>query len=405
MRSEFTNDTPVPISPGAPSTVTSRITVSGLGDAVVEDVDVTVDIDHSWTGDLVLSVLNPSGQRVVLSERRGGRQDDFQDTVFDSDASLPITSGTAPFRGTFRPEGNLGDFRGRPADGDWTLEVRDRAFQDGGALRRWSLAITTAAAPEPAFRIEVRFRGGLSLAQQDAFAAAARRWSEIITGDLPAIRVNNEVVDDVVIEASGVPIDGPRGTLGQAGPTALRPGSMLPAWGIMQFDTADLAQMEADGSLVRVIIHEMGHVLGFGTIWDRLGLRQGTGGLNPTFTGANAMREFGALQGVSTPVAVPVANTGGPGTRDAHWREQVFGNELLTGFLNAGVNPISRMSIGHFEDLGYQVDYAAADPYTLPSSLLLAIMGVGLEEHDHGDRGIILVPPQTILPESAYVER
>ena len=81
MRSEFTNDTPVPISPGAPSTVTSRITVSGLGDAVVADVDVTVDIDHSWTGDLMLSVLNPSGQRVVLSERRGGRQDDFQDTV------------------------------------------------------------------------------------------------------------------------------------------------------------------------------------------------------------------------------------------------------------------------------------------------------------------------------------
>jgi hypothetical protein len=372
---------------------------------VVEDVDVAVDIDHSWTGDLMLSVLNPSGQRVVLSDRRGGRLDDFRDTVFDSDASLPITSGTPPFRGTFRPEGNLADFRGRPADGDWTLEVRDRAFQDGGRLRRWSLAITTAVAPEPAFRIEVRFRGGLSPAQQDAFAAAAQRWSEIIVGDLPSIRVNNEVVDDVVIEASGVPIDGPRGTLGQAGPTALRPGSFLPAWGIMQFDTADLAQMEADGSLVRVIVHEMGHVLGFGTIWDRLGLRQGTGTLNPTFTGANAMREFGALQGLSTAVAVPVANTGGPGTRDAHWREQVFGNELLTGFLNTGVNPISRMSIGHFEDLGYQVDYGAADPYALPTSLLLAVMGVGLEEHDHGDRGIILVPPQTILPEDAYVDR
>jgi hypothetical protein len=81
--------------------------------------------------------------------------------------------------------------------------VRDRAFQDGGRLRRWSLAITTAAAPEPAFRIEVRFRGGLSPAQQDAFAAAARRWSEIIVGDLPSIRVNNEVVDDVVKKLAG----------------------------------------------------------------------------------------------------------------------------------------------------------------------------------------------------------
>ena len=405
MRTELTNATPVPISPGAPSTVTSRITVSGLGDAVVEDVDVTVDIEHSWTGDLMISLLNPSGQRVVLSDRRGGRRDDFRGTVFDSDASLPITSGTPPFRGTFRPEGNLADFRNRPADGDWTLEIRDRAFQDGGRLRRWSLAITTAAPPEPAFRIDVRFRGGLTVAQQDAFAAAAQRWSEIIVGDLPDIRVNGELVDDVVIEASGVPIDGPSGILGQAGPTRLRPGSFLPAWGMMQFDTADLAQMEADGSLVRVIIHEMGHVLGFGTIWDRLGLRQGAGTINPTFTGANAMREFGALQGLTTPVPVSVANTGGPGTRDAHWRETVFGNELLTGFLNTGVNPISRMSIASFEDLGYQVHYAAADPYDLPTSLLLAIMGVGMEEHDHGDRGIILVPEQTVLPEDALVER
>ena len=88
MRTEFTNATPVPISPGAPTTVISRIAVSGLGDAVVEDVDVTVDIEHSWTGDLMISLLNPSGQRVVLSDRRGGRRDDFRDTVFDSDASL-----------------------------------------------------------------------------------------------------------------------------------------------------------------------------------------------------------------------------------------------------------------------------------------------------------------------------
>ena len=50
------------------------------------------------------------------------------------------------------------------------------------------------------------------------------------------------------------------------------------------------------------------------------------------------------------------------------------------------------MSIASFEDLGYEVNYAAADPYDLPTSLMLAIMGVGLEDADHGDRGIILVP-------------
>ena len=174
-----------------------------------------------------------------------------------------------------------------------------------------------------------------------------------------------------------MPIDGPGKVLGQAGPTVLRPGTFLPAWGVMSFDTADLAKMEADGSLVRVIMHEMAHVLGFGSIWDRLGLLQGAGSADPTFTGAAAIREFATLRGETTPLAVPVANVGGPGTRDSHWREAVFGNELMTGFLNTGVNPISRLSVGSLEDLGYEVDYAAADPYTLPTPQAMAIMGVG----------------------------
>ena len=102
---------------------------------------------------------------------------------------------------------------------------------------------------------------------------------------------------------------------------------------------ADLARMEAEGSLVRVIVHEMGHVIGIGTIWSRFGLLQGAGTVNPTLSGPNAMREFGDLLQTSTPTAVPVANTGGPGTRDSHWREMVFGNELMTGFLNTGTKP------------------------------------------------------------------
>jgi hypothetical protein len=166
---------------------------------------------------------------------------------------------------------------------------------------------------------------------------------------------------------------------------------------------ADLAQMEADGSLARVIMHEMAHVLGLGSIWDRFGLLQGAGSINPTFTGANAIREFAMLLEENDQLAVPVANVGGPGTRDSHWREAVFGNELMTGFLNAGLNPISRMTIGSLQDLGYEVDYDTADPYELPSALTLAMMGVGAEEADHGDHGVMLMPPQTILPEDALV--
>ena len=80
------------------------------------------------------------------------------------------------------------------------------------------------------------------------------------------------LIDDVQIDASGVPIDGPFGVLGQAGPDVLRPVSFLPAHGVMQFDTADLALLESSGELQLVILHEMMHVLGFGTIWTDLNL-------------------------------------------------------------------------------------------------------------------------------------
>jgi hypothetical protein len=204
----------------------------------------------------------------------------------------------------------------------------------------------------------------------------------------------------VRIDAEGVAIDGPGAILGQAGPVDLRPGSFLPATGVMSFDTADLAQMESDGSLVNVIVHEMAHVLGFGTIFDRLGLITGAGGNDPQFTGAGAIREYATLLGSGArPRSVPLANVGGPGTRDGHWREDVFANELMTGILDAGPNPVSRLTIGAFEDLGYSVDYARADAYRLPTARELQAWLSTRELHGHDC--VLLVPEQSVLPETA----
>jgi subtilisin-like proprotein convertase family protein len=403
MRHEFASSEAVPIKEGPPGMTIAAIDVAGIDEGVIAHLAVTVDLDHTWNGDLALSVRAPNGTRVVLARRRGGRGDVFRQTVFDPVAPVAIADAVAPFTGRFRPHGDLADLHGSHAEGRWRLEVDDGAFHDAGAITSWGLALETAALQEPAFVIDVRFQGGLTGAQQAAFATAATRWSRIVTADVPAVIVEGETVDDIVIDADGVAIDGRGGILGQAGPTQLRPGSFIPAAGIMSFDTADLAMMERDGSLVSVITHEMGHVLGFGTNWDELGLRQGAGTSNPTFTGANAMREFATLSGGAATRAVPLANVGGPGTRDAHWREAVFGNELMTGFLNAGPNPLSRLTIAALQDMGYEVSFASADAYVLPSPLELAILGVGTELADHGGRGIMLVPPKRVLPESALV--
>ncbi|NEP17536.1 MAG: hypothetical protein F6J97_11625 [Leptolyngbya sp. SIO4C1] len=382
MQRVFTNNTGVDITRFQPTDVSSTLEVSGVS-GQLQRVTLTLDLLHTYTSDLQIFLIAPGGQTVLLVAGEGGSGDNFLQTTFDDAAPVGVAQAAPPFTGTFRPEGQLSSLTGLDPNGTWTLRIVDTAFQDGGSLNRWTLSLTLSEQVSSGFTINVRFLGGLNAGQRSVFETAAARWSEIIIGDLPSVTIGSDVIDDVLIEASGASIDGPNGILGQAGPTRLRSDSLLPATGTMQFDIGDLARLEANGGLFNVIVHEMGHVLGIGTIWQSKGLLTGRGSPNPIFTGMNAMREFAALIGAPTPTPVPVANTGGAGTRDGHWREAVFGSELMTGFLNPGSNPISRLTIASLEDLGYAVNYNAADPYALPTALELAIMGIGADNYGH----------------------
>lgn len=285
---------------------------------------------------------------------------------------------------------------------------RARGGKSVKAAPKAALAAAGAAAvPAPSpFTIEVRFQGGLTSKQMAAFRTAANRWTSIIVGDLPAVNVSGEVIDDVVILAQGTDIDGPGKILGQAGPTRLRPASMgkhafLPAKGEMSFDSADLAKMEKDGTLNDVITHEMGHVLGIGTIWDRKNLLGGTGTSNPVFVGKGARKEFGTLRGGAA-ADVPVENTGGPGTRDSHWRETVFRNELMSGFISAPGNPLSRMTVASLADMGYDVDFAAAEKFSLPKNLFaLAAAGELVPKAAPLGEGVVTRTIPFVLPADA----
>lgn len=285
---------------------------------------------------------------------------------------------------------------------DRTLEGRHVATYASYQAKADSKRAKVLTATTSPFTIDVRFLGGLTSRQRTAFTEAADRWTRLIVGDLPTTRVDGETIDDVLILAQGVAIDGPGRILGQAGPTHIRPASagaaaFLPAKGQMSFDTADLAKMESAGTLNDVIAHEMGHVLGIGTLWERKGLLKGGGGANPTFAGAGAMLEYGRLRS-GRKRRVPVENTGGPGTRDGHWRETVFRNELMSGFISAPGNPLSRVTVASLADLGYQVDLEAAEPYVLPNLVALAEAG-SLVAHDAPlDDGIVLPIIPVLLP-------
>jgi len=242
----------------------------------------------------------------------------------------------------------------------------------------------TANGQVSAFNIEVRYLSTVTATQQAAFDSAVAKWMRLVIGDLSNVQVTvaagacatgqpalNETVDDVVIFATLAPIDGPGQIIGQAGPCLIRTNGFLTIVGTMTFDTDDLAPIEAAGQLPSVILHEMGHVIGIGTLWPLLGFLQNPSlpsspGVDTHFTGPMAIAAFDALGGTSYTggAKVPVENTqGGQGTRDGHWRESTFDEELMTGFTDTGGMPLSSMTVASLWDLGYAVNLDAADPY------------------------------------------
>jgi hypothetical protein len=245
------------------------------------------------------------------------------------------------------------------------------------------------------FNIQVRYLSSATPSQRQAFADAQARWESLITGDVEDLQLTaaaqtcgsnspaiNEQVDDLLILVTLDSIDGPGdasgNVLGSAGPCYIRDDNNLSVLGAMTFDTTDLADIEAAGLLEPLILHEMGHVLGFGSLWPTQGLLADPSlppdnGTDPHFTGLQAIAAFDNVGGSGYSGAkVPVEDTGGLGTADGHWRESVLANELMTGFVDPGQNPLSVVTVASLADQGYTVNLNGADAYSLPSFSLLA---------------------------------
>lgn len=231
-------------------------------------------------------------------------------------------------------------------------------------------------APVSRYAITVRYLANVSARQQQAVSAAVARWQTVITSELVNIPVNapagtcfdtqpalNETVDDILILVEFIDIDGAGNVLGEAGPCYVRSDNTLPVLGHLKLDVADLEMMERRGTLDDVVLHEMGHILGIGTLWPDKSLISGAGTPDPRFTGNWALNAYRTLGG--TDPFIPVENTGSEGTRDGHWRESAFGNELMTGYISSTSNPMSTMTIGSLSDLGYGTNPGAASSFSV----------------------------------------
>jgi hypothetical protein len=236
------------------------------------------------------------------------------------------------------------------------------------------------------YHIEIRnFGRRLSSSQQALFVNAATRLESVIVGPVPPVDATgidpascgatgvarlSETINGLVIYVSIDSIDGPENIVAQAGPCFIRTSNnerdFRTSIGIIKIDSADINILAGSGNLQQVITHEMMHVVGFGTFWDPNTLNLLINpGANVSYIGPGGIAGCKAVGGASTcATSVPVEGSqGSEGTINSHWRESTFGNELMTGFLNSGTNPLSAMSVESLEDLQYVVNTAAADPY------------------------------------------
>jgi len=109
----------------------------------ISDIDVMVDITHTWDGDVELKLQSPFGTTINLVTGVGGSGSDFDNTIFDDDATIPIGQGSPPFNGSYQPEQPLAAFSGEESGGIWTLLVSDNyPSLDDGTLNNWSLTIS-----------------------------------------------------------------------------------------------------------------------------------------------------------------------------------------------------------------------------------------------------------------------
>jgi surface protein len=250
--------------------------------------------------------------------------------------------------------------------------------------------------------------------QKQQFEKAMQRWSTIIRMN-KTIDINVYLINDPT-----------QNYIAYASTTSLDSNG-LPSKGEITWNTKFLSQdfnwtgtpfderyYDEENDLTEmyaVTLHELGHVLGVGTRFnmdfERMYVYNGTTGeqlpyfyrsvyyeednefwhdLNPVYKGPNAVREYNKITGLKYD-ALPVENSGGVGTRGSHFEEGIHSDfseeeriymyrgqevvlpplthELMSGWHDYGGTPLSRITIGLLEDMGYVVDYSKADEYEI----------------------------------------
>jgi hypothetical protein len=351
-----------------------------------------------------------------------------QDQYGNGVANQPVTFTVTAGGGSVTPSTATTDASGN-ASTTWRLGNRGGTQTLSAVSGTFSTTFT--ATIQSSFVLDLRWFPGappMSAQAQAAFTSAAARIRAAIVGQISTVSLAGadlgacgipelvgttlqETTTGVIIYAGVAAIDGIGKVLAQAGPCYVRNSSILPAVGVMKFDDADIQNYINTGRFEALVLHEMNHVVGFGTIWPDKNLLQNpaftndenpvaTGSMDPRFTGTVALAQCLSLPGVGAShcaAGVAVEQCGTAGTADGHWREiftttctgtnnspqggsPAFDSELMTGYVEGTSNmPWSTMSLAQYTDLGYTVNLLAADSYAAPNLLAMARLRAAAE--------------------------
>lgn len=391
---------------GAPSTSSAGETSVGIWTLGTVAGSQTVTVAVSGLSPLVLSATATPGAPASMNIATGNNQtalagtavatgvqarvvDSFGNAIAARTIDWSVVDGSGTLGGSTSTVSNAAGLATAPG---WTLG------RFGGTQRLRAASGTfesfATATIQSAFTIDLRWATtpptGATL---DAFTRAVNRIRAAIVGGVTPIGFPSNfsnvsqcsggptgqpdftetTIPGVIIYASIAPDDGVGGRLGSAGPCLIRPlASMFkPALGTMRFDEADIPARLAAGNFDAIVLHEMLHVIGLGTIWASNSVLTGAGTTDARYTGARGRAACANLNGGITTCAtnVPVHSADGVGTADSHWRESTFTTELMTPFIGNAAAPFAAMTIESLGDFGYTVNINAADAYTVAAGL------------------------------------
>lgn len=180
-------------TPGTAATITIDVPANYVGDIV--DLDFQLAIDHTYVGDLIVTLTSPGGTIVTLMDRPlsptpsgifGCSGDDI-DTIIDDEAATALESqcagATPTISGSHSPTGLLSDFDGEAIAGTWTLTVTDNAGADTGTIISGGncLGGTTTAVTISSFKTKQRGNSLIAKWQtsSEAFNLGFHLWGNI----------------------------------------------------------------------------------------------------------------------------------------------------------------------------------------------------------------------------------